>query len=331
MCVRREDQTVIVDLHSHYLPVAAGAVDGVGVRIERQDGGSYSFADAGGHQTRLVPELTSTERQLEAMDRQGIDQKVLAVPPFCFQYELAPDQGLRWSRAINEGIAEAVASASDRFIGFATVPLQNVSAAVEEIDHAVKLRLQGVEIATNINGVELDAASLDPFWDRCQHAGMPILIHPHYVAGVDRMRDYHLRNLVGNPLETALAGARLIFGGVLERFPDLKIILSHGGGALPAIAGRLEHGRRVRSECAVSDSIASGLRRLYYDSIVFNAQSLCWLVDLVGADRVVLGTDYPFDMSEEDPVAFVRSSGLDEEAVRHILSVGASFVKKAAT
>jgi aminocarboxymuconate-semialdehyde decarboxylase len=318
---------MIVDIHSHYLPLAAGSSDRTGVRIAHSDDGAAVFIDASGHQIGLTAELTDPINQLEKMDRQGLDQKVLAVPPFCFQYDLEPISGCNWSRALNEGIAEAVRVGNNRFTGFATVPLQHIGAAVEELDYAITLGLQGVEIGTNINGVELDEPSLDPFWERCALLNMPILIHPHYVAGVGRMNEYHLRNLVGNPLETALAGSRLIFGGVLERFPELKMILSHGGGALPGIIGRLEHGRRVRPECQGANTFAVELQRLYFDSIVFDTQSLRTLVSIVGSDRIVLGTDYPFDMSEEDPIGFLRSSGLADADVDNILSAGAGLLR----
>ncbi|MGH9175108.1 MAG: amidohydrolase family protein, partial [Vicinamibacterales bacterium] len=164
---------------------------------------------------------------------------------------------------------------------------------------------------------------LDPFWERAESLRLPILVHPHDPAGVGRMGDYYLRNLVGNPVETALAGARLIFGGVLERFPELRVILSHGGGALPQLIGRLRHGYAARPEAQlrVSDPVAS-LRRLHYDTIVFNPEPLRNLVATVGAGQVVLGTDYPFDMGEPDPVNVIRQAGLAEENVATILDNG---------
>jgi aminocarboxymuconate-semialdehyde decarboxylase len=214
------------------------------------------------------------------------------------------------------------------FVGFATLPLQDVAAALLEFEHAAgALGLRGVTILTHIAGMELDDALLDPFWARAEQLRLPILVHPHQPAGAARMGDYYLRNLVGNPVETALAGARLLFGGVLERFPALAIILSHGGGALPGIAGRLAHGDRVRSETRVHTAAPlDGLRRLYYDTIVFDAQLLRSLVAQVGASQVVLGTDYPFDMGEETPVEFVRGAGLTDADVETVLSNGARLL-----
>ncbi len=262
--------------------------------------------------------------QIEDMRRQGVARRALAIPPFTLRYDLPPDEGVRWARSINEGIAEAIVPYGNAFVGFATVPLQDVAAAVAELDYAVtQLGMRGVEIATHIAGVELDSPRLEPFWERAERLRVPILVHPHHPAGANRMGEYYLRNLVGNPVETALAGARLIFGGVLERYPDLRIILSHGGGALPQLVGRLRHGYAARPEAQlrVSDPVAS-LRRLYYDTIVFNAEPLRNLVATVGAAQVVLGTDYPFDMGEPDPVSFVKQAGLARDDVTMILANG---------
>lgn len=312
------NQPVVADLHCHIFPVEAALAAATSVPIESLDGGYR----VGG--VELDAGLLDLTLQIEDMRRQGVAQRALAIPPFTLRYDLPPVEGVRWARAINEGIAEAIALHGDAFAGFATLPLQDVDAAVAELDYAVDtLGLGGLEIATHIAGVELDSPSLDPFWERAERRRLPILVHPHDPAGANRMGDYYLRNLVGNPIETALAGARLIFGGVLERYPDLRIILSHGGGALPQLAGRLRHGYAARPEAQprVSDPGAS-LRRLYYDTIVFNDEPLRNLVATVGAGQVVLGTDYPFDMGEPDPVGFVQQAGLPPDDVVTILGNG---------
>ena len=318
---------MIVDLHRHYLPLSAvHAADSViPVRVET-DGSLHLIMS--GHAHALSDELTDLTLQRETMARQGLDLKVLAVPPFCFQYELPAADGVRWSRSVNDGIAEAVQASPDAFVGFATLPLQDVTQAIRELDRAVEeLGLAGMEIATNIDGVELDAPDLDPLWERAAARRLPVLIHPHYVAGASRMGDYHLRNLIGNPAETALAGRRLLFGGVLERYPGLSLILSHGGGALPHLIGRLAHGYRVRPECRVHASAPEGLlAKFSFDTIVVDAKVLRHLVDTVGVDRIVLGTDYPFDMSDDDPVAFVANAGLGDAEAQAILTGGARLL-----
>jgi aminocarboxymuconate-semialdehyde decarboxylase len=303
---------MIVDLHSHYFPLDAvrGMADVAVEATERADG-SVRFA-LGGQAMTVPAQLFSLEMQLEDLHRQQLARRVMQAPPFTILYELPPDQGVTWSRRLNDGIAAAARSHPESFIGFATVPLQDVTAAIAELDRAtVELGLRGVEILTSINGVGLDTPTLDPFWAEAERLDVPILIHPHDVAGAERLDGYYLRNLIGNPTETAIAGARLLFSGVLERFPSLRIILSHGGGSLPHISGRLRHGFAVRPEARerARDPLAQ-LGRLFYDTIVFDPLILRHLVAVVGASQVVLGTDYPFDMGEEAPVAFVRQAGL---------------------
>lgn len=316
----------VADLHCHYFPAAAAESANTSIDVEAVDGG-YRFS-AGAQSMMLDAGLLDLSLQIEDMDRQGVGQRALSIPPFTLRYELPAEEGIRWAQAINDGIAEAVAAHEDRFVGLATLPLQDVWAALEELERAVnQLGLRGVEIASNLDGIELDDSSLDPFWERAEALRLVTLVHPHYVVGVGRMHSYYLNNLVGNPVETALAGARLVFGGVLERYPDLRIVLSHGGGALPQIAGRLLHGYEARPEAKLhaQDPLA-GLRRLYYDTIVFEPNALRHIVQTVGADQVVLGTDYPFDMGETDPVHFVRKSGLADADIETILGNGARLL-----
>lgn len=315
---------MIVDWHAHYIPLdTARQVAGVPLAFERRPDGAYGFV-AGGATRVFGPGLFDLERQRAALRDAGLERRALSVPPFCLQYELPPEAGRRWARALNDGLAAAARAHPDRFVGLATLPLQDPPAALDELERAVgDLGLVGAEIATNINGVELDDPALEPFWARAAALRLPVLIHPHYIVGAGRMGGYYLVNLVGNPVETALAGARLLFGGVLERHPDLRVILAHGGGALPYLLGRLDHGDRVRPETrARAAAPLDGLRRLYYDSIVFDARALRYLVETVGAAQVVLGTDYPFDMGEEAPTAFVEGAGLAPDDARTILHDG---------
>ena len=321
------EQPVIADLHCHIFPVEAAIRAGTTVPIERGDG-EYRVGGVG-----LDAGLLDLELQIEDMQRQGVARRALAIPPFTLRYDLSPDEGVRWARAINEGIAEAIAPHGDAFVGFATVPLQDVTAAVKELDYAVaQLGMRGAEIATHIAGVELDDRRLDPFWERAEELRVPILVHPLDPLGAERMDDYYLRNLVGNPVETALAGTRLIFGGVLERYADLRIILSHGGGALPQLVGRLLHGHAARPEAKVNISVPiSNLQRLYFDTIVFRPEPLRNLIATVGASQIVPGTDYPFDMGEYDPVGLVQRAGLSDDDVATILGNGQRLLSEVRT
>lgn len=319
---------MISDLHCHFFPAAAASQAGTSISLTPADG-TWRMT-SGNAVTMLDPELLDLQWHLAEMRRQGVERRALAVPPFLLQYALPSGEGARWARAINDGIAEAIAPYPEQIVGLATVPLQEPAAAVAELERSVvELGFRGVEIATNIAGVELDDPALEPFWEAAQRLGTPILVHPHDVAGAGRMGDYYLRNLVGNPVETAVAGARLLFGGVLERYPDLVVILSHGGGVLPHLVGRLRHGYEARPEARIRASAPiEHLRRLYYDTIVFDPGILRHLVETVGASQVVLGTDSPFDMGEQDPVGFVRGAGLAESDVERILGNGDTLLAR---
>ncbi len=217
--------------------------------------------------------------------------------------------GARLARLYNDELAAAVAGCPDRLAGLATVPLQDVPAASAELERAIRdLGLRGVYIGSNICGKDLDHPDLLPFFARAEALGAPIFIHPIDILGVERLRDYYLHNGLGNPFDTAVAAARLIFGGVLDRFPRLRVCLAHAGGALPFLVGRLDRVYRVRTEARtnIHRRPTAYLRRFTFDTITHHEPALQYLVALVGADRVALGTDYRFDMGTLDPVKAVR-------------------------
>ncbi|HEX3721503.1 MAG TPA: amidohydrolase family protein [Nitrolancea sp.] len=319
---------MIIDMHSHYFPLDA-------LRNQRTISLSFADEDDGSHTVSILQhrlnldyDLVDLDRQRAALHRQKIDRRTLMPPPFTILYELHADDGLAWSRLLNDGTSAAARSDPGSFVGFATVPLQNPTMAVAELQRAVnELGLEGVEILSNIDGDGLDNPALEPFWAAVEALRIPILIHPNNVLGVDRLGPYYLRNLLGNPTETAQAGARLLFSGVLERYPELKIILSHGGGTLPHLIGRLQHGFEVRPEChQFSDDPIARMNRFYYDTVVFNPMILRHVIDIVGIEQVVLGTDFPFDMGETDPVDFVSTAGLSTEARDLILNAGERLI-----
>ncbi len=314
---------MIVDLHSHFFPLDAVRASDLDVAVAEQPDGEFAVR-VGSHRLEISRELCDLDLQRAALQRQRLDRRTLIPPPYTVLYEIEGDAGIRWARLLNDGIAAAARTDPDTFIGFATVPLQDPAAAAEELHRATgDLNLQGVEILTNVTGTGLDDPSLEPFWAAAQSLDLPVLIHPHNVAGGDRMGAFYLRNLIGNPTETSQAGARILFAGVLERYPTLKLILSHGGGALPHLIGRLRHGYEVRPECRerAEDPIGS-LTSLYFDTVVFDPLILRHLVDHVGIARIVPGTDFPFDMGETDPVGFVEQSGLSQHEIQTILQAG---------
>lgn len=239
------------------------------------------------------------------MDAAGIDLRAVCPPPFALRYEPgAPG----YHRRLNEATARVVAAAAARrFVGLATVPLHRPEAAAAELEDAMgRLGLRGVTVGSGVVlGRELDDPALDPFWAAAERLRALILLHPTTVPGAERLDAYYLRNLLGNPVATAHAAARLIFGGVLDRHPGLRIVLAHGGGALPWIVSRLDHGYRVRPECerTCREPPSAYLHRFYYDTLVFTEEARSFLRRLCGADRVVFGTDAPFDMGDSGGAA----------------------------
>ena len=255
-------------------------------------------------------ELWDTEQRLRDMDAHGVDVQVLAPTVFTFFYQHEPALGFACAVLQNDEIAAEIKRQPDRFLGLAGVPLQAPELAAGELARAMtELGLRGAMIGSHVNGRNLDDPALEPFWAAADALGAFIFVHPHGGAGAERLGSYYLKNLVGLPFETTIAGASLVFGGVLERHPGLKVCLSHGGGFLPYQAGRFRHGHEVRAEAKVNlkhqpqDSIG----RLFYDTILHSRHTLEFLIASVGAEHVLLGSDYPFDMGNFDCVARVEA------------------------
>ncbi|MFQ5879314.1 MAG: amidohydrolase family protein [Dehalococcoidia bacterium] len=252
--------------------------------------------------------IFDVDRRLRHMDQIGMDVQSLAVPPFLYFYAAEPKTGLEFAQKLNNAIAKVVESHPDRFIGLATVPLQDPPQAVKELERAVdSLGMKGVEIGSNVHGRNLDEPEFRPFFTKAEELGVPIFIHPHYVLAQERLSRYHLGNLIGNPTDTTVAVASLIFGGVMADFPNLKVYLAHAGGCVPYIRGRWEHGWRNNTTArkASKEPPSYYLSRFHYDTIAHWGEALAFLIKTVGADKVMLGTDYPFDMGDYQPVQHV--------------------------
>lgn len=316
---------MIVDIHPHLVPArafedAARELGDSAPRLTAAAGGPV--IEAGGARLGpLPPAMTDLALASADLQRMGVTHALYSSPPFTILNEYPADVGAAWSRIFNNALAATIAGHLGAY-GLAMVPLQDPPAAAAELRHAVSSHgFKGVEIPSNVNGVELDDPRLDRFWSAAQELDAPILIHPHYVAGGNRMKEYYLRNLVGNPLDTTLAACRLVLGGVFDRFPGLKVCLSHAGGYFLAGLGRLDHGWRVsaqaRSRCARLPS--TYLSNLYFDTIAHSNDWLRYVMTQAGPGHVLLGTDLPFDMGDEDPVATVRALGLDAAATAAIL------------
>src|ERR1700730_3242075 len=273
-------------------------------------------------QSPFPRELFDTDLRLRDMEINGVDMQVLAPTVFTFFYEHDAALALACSAVQNEEIAALVRRHHQKFLGVATVPLQAPQRAADELQRAMtRLGLSGAMIGSNVNGRNLDDPALEPFWATAGALAALVFVHPHPGAAAERLKSYYLKNLVGLPFETTIAGASLVFGGVLERHPNLKICLSHGGGFLPYHAGRFRHGFEVRAEGKVNlnGPPDTSLTRLYYDSILHSKTALEFLVGSVGADRVLLGSDYPFDMGNLDCVARVKALDVAPSAREFIL------------
>ena len=249
------------------------------------------------------------ERRLQDMAASKVDVQVLSVCPQTFVYAQPPALAAAFARIQNEQLAKLVKARPDRFLAIGTLPMQAPKLAADELRHAVsKLGLRGAQIGSNVAGKNLDDPELEPVWATAAELDAFILLHPINVAGMDRLSSYYLNNLIGNPLDTTIAAACLVFSGVLERHPTLKICLSHGGGFVPYQAGRFLHGWHVRKEpkSKLPKPPTESLGRFYFDTIVHSKEVLEFLVGNAGVDRVLLGSDYPFDMGMPDGVLQVR-------------------------
>ena len=305
-----------IDIHAHFIPEnCVDVVDDAGrsydvVKVVKGDGGKEEVIQAGRKSGDIAQQLYNVEKRIADMDAAGVDMQIISPVPPAVYYSLEADACLWFSRRLNDGIAQTVKKYPSRFLGMATVPLQAPDTAVAELDRAInELGLRGVEILSNVNGRDLDSPELLPFFKEVEALDVPIFIHPGQVAGADRMKKYHLGNLVGNPLDTTLAVAHIVFGGVLEKFPNLKFCLSHGGGYVPYQRGRWDHGYQVRAEgkVVIKHPPSHYIPLLYFDTITHFPPALEYLISSVGADKVVMGTDYPYDMGDTHPVQTVMS------------------------
>ena len=267
------------------------------------------------------------ERRFADMRAAEVDVQVLSATPQTYLYEQEASLAAACAALQNDQIAKLAKADPDRFLGIATLPMQAPERAADELRRAVRsLGLRGAMIGSNVRGMNLDHPSLEPLWATAAELDAFMLIHPVNVAGAERLQSYYLNNLIGNPLDTTIAAACLVFGGVLERHPRLKVGLVHGGGFVPYQAGRWVHGWKVRPEPKVNlkQSPEPGIDRFYYDTILHSTERLAFLVESAGAARVLLGSDYPYDMGTGECVRQVRALAISDDDKATVLSGNAS-------
>jgi len=270
--------------------------------------------------------LTSVEQRLRDMDKMGVDVQAISPSPFHFMYWLEPDLARRVSRSVNEHLASIVTAHPDRFVALAHVPLQAPDLAAEELRYCVtRLGFRGAEIGTNVVGAEVSRGR-DQFWKTAQELGAVLFMHPNGFTHGERLADHYFTNVIGNPLDTTVALGHLVFDGVLERFPKLKLVAAHGGGYIAHYPARMDHvwGARADARTVLKSAPRRSLARVYFDTIVFDRLQLEHLVRLWGADHVLVGTDYPYDMGMYDPRGFVGGADLPEVAKARILGLNAA-------
>jgi aminocarboxymuconate-semialdehyde decarboxylase len=302
-----------IDTHTHILTQETAALlTKAGVKVSiTPDNAESAALDVAGVVYRPFPTGGfDIARRFKDMDAAGVDVHVLSATPQTYLYNQEAALGATLAAIQNDQMAKHIAAHPDRFMGIATLPLQDPKRAADELRRAMtKLGLKGSMFASNIMGKNLDDPSFEPVWATAEELGAFMFVHPNNVAGADRLKSYYLQNLIGNPLDTTIAAACLYFGGVLDRHPKLTFMLAHGGGFTPYQAARWEHGWKVRPEPKknISKQPVNIARRFMYDTILHSDKTLEAMIGLVGSDRVLLGSDYPYDMAMLDCVAHVRS------------------------
>lgn len=318
-----------IDIHCHVIPeefwdASDSGNSWFGASLVHRDEYCYIDTDARFAGPVEANWRLSVDDRVSLMDSIGLDVQIVSPPPYFFNYHLPAEEGKQSARIINEGLLKMVFQKPDRFSAFATLPFQNVDYAVQELEWAMASGMKGAELCTHVNGMNYDDESLWPLFEAAEDLGAFLFFHPHNPAGKERMTNYYTANTIGNPLENLMAISSIISGGVLDKFPGLDLCFSHGGGYASFGAPRIDRGYKVRQEAGLNLSrIPSDyLGSLYYDCLTHGHEELAFLISRVGSDRIMLGSDFPFDMGLDSPVDWVHSSSLISQTDKDLISGG---------
>jgi len=322
-----------IDIHSHiFIPEAFSTIsDKYSIDAPRLiESSNKAFIKIGNNvYGPFPPAFYSIKDRLEKMKRGGIELQLLSVHPNTFFYNLNIEEAKEFSRSQNDSISEVANHYSEHFRGLATVPLQDVQEAIKEMERAIlKLHMVGVEIGTNVNGKYLGDPIFKPFFKKAEELNACIFIHPANPVTSERITSYYLPVLVGNPCDTTLAIASMIFGGIFDEFPRLKVCVAHGGGFFPYQIGRLDKGFLVRDEIKkyIKNPPSFYIKRILFDTVVYDVSALKFLISQVGPENVILGTDFPTDMEDENMIRKIIDLGLPDSITRKILYENASQI-----
>lgn len=310
-------ETGAIDVHNHFIPAEyfdAEKHPEWGARVEQRDGVPWIVHDEG-FAYPFDPTFLCEDAKFEDMAKRGIDVSVASLAPSLFYYWIDAADSISFARMANDSLAKAVAASGGKLHGLASLPMQDPDKAAEELRRAVEeLGMVGAQIGTTMEGEYIDTERFLPVWEAADALKVPLMLHPYYVGPKVGYEDYYLTNVFVNPMDTALSASRIIFSGLLDRFPSLKLLLVHAGGFLPYQLGRLDHGWNVREEPKrmIDRRPSEFIDRFYFDTITHGDSALRWLIEFVGADKVVLGTDLPFDMADQDMLG--RLSHVTDEA-----------------
>lgn len=312
--------TLTVDSHAHVVIPAAAKymmphVDPQRIAMVKYANDETNMVNNQQEADRGPVAMQDVEDRMRVLDTQGINMQIVAPPPPQCYYQSPIEHAAVASRMVNDGMAEWVGTNPDRFAGLGTVPLQDPEESATELTRLMGLGLKGVMLLTNMDSEEISADRFRPFWKKAEELGAVVMIHPNGFTEGGRFSEYYFQNVIGNPLETTTALHYIIFNGLLRDMPDLKIFAVHGGGYLPSYSGRIDHAWGARKDCEANlpEKPSTYLKKIWFDNVVFTDHQLEYLVKVYGADKIIMGSDYPFDMADYDPVEHITSAALSDE------------------